>query len=168
MCWKKPSPTLVRVRGAVRFMAVRVFDACNLMREKGLSTVSAWFGLFSFGALFTSSTGIRRIRSRTRARNSSTHSMGNYRNRSCNRTTDKRMMDSHTNSVRNSCSQCMYMTFLFSTSPSYTRTSDFDQSLPSQSLTASSTAPLRFPFLPPSLITIANRSRRSTSSESTM
>src|SRR5208283_6143303 len=42
-----------------------------------------------------------------------------------------------------------------------------DQGLLSQSLTASSIAPLRSPFLPPSLTTAANRSRCSILSEST-
>ena len=120
--------------------------------------MSARFGRFSYGALITNSTDIHRNRSRTKAMDSSIHSKDNYRSRSCNRTTDKCTMDSHTNPACNSYFQnkYMHMTFLFSTSPSYMRRSpSFDQSLLSQSLTASSIAPLRFPFLPPSLITIA-------------
>jgi hypothetical protein len=64
---------------------------------------------------------------------------------------------------------CWFLPFMTSFHlPCYVRrSSNFDQSLPSQSLTASSIAPLRVPFLPPSLSTIANRSRRSTPSEST-
>jgi hypothetical protein len=92
------------------------FNARNLMRETESSTISARSNRFSYFALVTNSTGIHRSRSRTKARNSSTHSMDNCTSRSCNRMADKRKMDSHTNPVRNSCSQNkhMYMTFLSS------------------------------------------------------